>query len=108
MDVNKDKPGIISWSIWRKAMKLWADEAILCQTLKKWYKLGNDLHWTWPSYYNFTNDCLYVQTMDGLLLYCCNPQNPCTFDNSQHVQWTPTDKTALVKVMLQMGHLHGK
>eukprot|EP00957_Ditylum_brightwellii_P105265 8024167-Ditylum_brightwellii.AAC.1 len=27
-----------------------------------------------------------------------NLQNPGTFNNSQHVQWTPTEKTAPVKV----------
>eukprot|EP00957_Ditylum_brightwellii_P173548 13213476-Ditylum_brightwellii.AAC.1 len=30
-------------------------------------------------------------------MYQHNPQNPCTFDNSQHIQWTLTDKTAPVK-----------
>eukprot|EP00957_Ditylum_brightwellii_P210917 15365547-Ditylum_brightwellii.AAC.1 len=59
MDINQDKPGIISWRLWRKAMKLWADEDTLCQPLGKWYKSGNDLDQTWPSYYNFTNDCSY-------------------------------------------------
>eukprot|EP00957_Ditylum_brightwellii_P052054 3948603-Ditylum_brightwellii.AAC.1 len=43
--------------------------------------------------------------MDGFLLYCHNPQNPCTFNNSQYVQWTPTDKTAPVKVMTTDGTL---
>eukprot|EP00957_Ditylum_brightwellii_P051798 3928196-Ditylum_brightwellii.AAC.1 len=28
-----------------------------------------------------------------------NPQNPCTFSNSQHMQWTLTQKTAPVKVI---------
>eukprot|EP00957_Ditylum_brightwellii_P024942 1885858-Ditylum_brightwellii.AAC.1 len=36
--------------------------------------------------------------MDDFLIYNCNPQNPGTFDNSQHVQWTPTEKTAPVKI----------
>eukprot|EP00957_Ditylum_brightwellii_P022233 1678247-Ditylum_brightwellii.AAC.1 len=80
-------------------MKLWADEDTLHQPLGKWYKSGDDLNWTWPSYYDFTNDCVYVQTVDGFLLYCRNPQHPCTFHKSQHVQWTPTDKIAPVKVM---------
>eukprot|EP00957_Ditylum_brightwellii_P061629 4676579-Ditylum_brightwellii.AAC.1 len=48
MGVNQDKPGIISWQLWRKAMKLWTDENTLHQPLGKWYKLGNDLDWTWP------------------------------------------------------------
>eukprot|EP00957_Ditylum_brightwellii_P088293 6725961-Ditylum_brightwellii.AAC.1 len=98
MDVNQDKPGIICWWLWRKAMKLWADEKTLHQPFGKWYKLGNDLKHTWPSYYNFTNDCLYVRTIDGFFLHCRNLQNPCTLKNSQHVQWIPTEKTAPVKV----------
>eukprot|EP00957_Ditylum_brightwellii_P040639 3075891-Ditylum_brightwellii.AAC.1 len=98
MDVNQEIPGIISWRLWRKAMKLWADEEILCQPLGKWYKSGNDLECTWPSYYGFTNDYLYVYTMDSFLLYHCNPQDPGTFDNSQYVQWTPTEKNTPVKV----------
>eukprot|EP00957_Ditylum_brightwellii_P203708 15335879-Ditylum_brightwellii.AAC.1 len=90
MDVNQDKPGIISWRLWRKAMTLWTDEETICQPLGEWYKSGNDLNWTCPSYYNFTNDCLY---------------NTCTFNNSQHVQWTPTGKTAPVKVKTTDGTL---
>eukprot|EP00957_Ditylum_brightwellii_P018434 1386807-Ditylum_brightwellii.AAC.1 len=43
-------------------------------------------------------DHLENGTMDSSLLYCHNPHNPSTFDNSQHVQWTPTEKTAPVKV----------
>eukprot|EP00957_Ditylum_brightwellii_P196360 14960855-Ditylum_brightwellii.AAC.1 len=38
MDVNQDKPSIISWRLWRKAMKLWANEDTLHQSLGKWYK----------------------------------------------------------------------
>eukprot|EP00957_Ditylum_brightwellii_P041284 3125588-Ditylum_brightwellii.AAC.1 len=98
MNVNQDKPGIISWQLWRKAMKLWADEGTLHQPLGEWYNLGNDFEHTWPSYHNFTNDCLYVCTLDNFLLYCHNPQNPGTFYNSQHVQWTPTVKISQVKV----------
>eukprot|EP00957_Ditylum_brightwellii_P128402 9792887-Ditylum_brightwellii.AAC.1 len=49
MDVNQDKPGIISWWLWKKAMKLRADEDTLYQPLEKWYKLENDLDWTWPT-----------------------------------------------------------
>eukprot|EP00957_Ditylum_brightwellii_P059864 4544701-Ditylum_brightwellii.AAC.1 len=105
MDVNQDKPGIISWQLWRNAMKLWADEDTLCQPLGKWYKWGNDLNWTWPSYPDFTNYCLYVQTIDSFLQYCCNPQNLCTFNNSQHAQWTPTEKTAPVKVKTTDGSI---
>eukprot|EP00957_Ditylum_brightwellii_P111713 8520499-Ditylum_brightwellii.AAC.1 len=48
MNVNQDKPGIISWQLWREAMKLWADDETLCQPLGKWYKLGNFLKRTWP------------------------------------------------------------
>eukprot|EP00957_Ditylum_brightwellii_P055725 4222612-Ditylum_brightwellii.AAC.1 len=33
MNANQDKPGIISWWLWRKPMKLWADEDTLCQPL---------------------------------------------------------------------------
>eukprot|EP00957_Ditylum_brightwellii_P054097 4097562-Ditylum_brightwellii.AAC.1 len=50
MVVNQDKSGIISWRIWRKAMKLWVDETTLCQPLGKWYKSGNDLDWTWTTF----------------------------------------------------------
>eukprot|EP00957_Ditylum_brightwellii_P042253 3199891-Ditylum_brightwellii.AAC.1 len=78
-------------------MRIWADEETLCEPLGKWYTSGNELDSTWPSYYDFTNDCLYVWTIDGCLMYWCNPQNPCTFNDSQHVQWTPTDKTVPVK-----------
>eukprot|EP00957_Ditylum_brightwellii_P189463 14421311-Ditylum_brightwellii.AAC.2 len=46
MNINQDKPGIISWRLWRKAMKLWADEETFCQPLGKWYKLGNYLKHT--------------------------------------------------------------
>eukprot|EP00957_Ditylum_brightwellii_P178706 13612065-Ditylum_brightwellii.AAC.1 len=35
MDINPDKSSIISWRIWRKAMKLWADEDTLHQPLGK-------------------------------------------------------------------------
>eukprot|EP00957_Ditylum_brightwellii_P145259 11063462-Ditylum_brightwellii.AAC.1 len=35
MDINQDKPGILSWWLWRKAMKFWADEDTLCQLLGK-------------------------------------------------------------------------
>eukprot|EP00957_Ditylum_brightwellii_P103289 7872224-Ditylum_brightwellii.AAC.1 len=98
MTINQDKPGIISWQLWRKAMKLWVDEGTLSQPLGKWYKWENDLECTWPSYYNFTNDWLYIHTMGGFLLYCCNPQNPCKFNNSQYVQWTPIEKTTPVNV----------
>eukprot|EP00957_Ditylum_brightwellii_P195731 14912378-Ditylum_brightwellii.AAC.1 len=38
MKMNQDKPG----------------EETLCQPLGKWYKSGNDLEHTWPSYYNST------------------------------------------------------
>eukprot|EP00957_Ditylum_brightwellii_P067955 5159106-Ditylum_brightwellii.AAC.1 len=78
MDVNQDKLGIISWRLWRKAVKIWVDEDTLCQPLGKWYKSGNDLNQTWPSYYDLTNDCLY---------------------------WTHTDKIASVKVVTKDGTL---
>eukprot|EP00957_Ditylum_brightwellii_P211335 15366059-Ditylum_brightwellii.AAC.1 len=43
MDINQDKPGIVNWQLWRRAMKIWADEDTLHQPLGKWYKSGNDL-----------------------------------------------------------------
>eukprot|EP00957_Ditylum_brightwellii_P000300 23895-Ditylum_brightwellii.AAC.2 len=35
MDINQEKLGIISWQLWRKAMKLWADEETLSKPLGK-------------------------------------------------------------------------
>eukprot|EP00957_Ditylum_brightwellii_P023505 1773545-Ditylum_brightwellii.AAC.1 len=101
MDVNQDKPGIISWQLWWKAMRIWADEDALQQPLGSWYKLGNELDRNQLSYYVSTKDCFYIWTMDGFLMYRRNPQNPCTFDNSQHMQWIPTEKTAPVKVVMR-------
>eukprot|EP00957_Ditylum_brightwellii_P017835 1343213-Ditylum_brightwellii.AAC.1 len=35
MDMNQDKTGIISWRLWMKVMKIWADEDTLHQPLGK-------------------------------------------------------------------------
>eukprot|EP00957_Ditylum_brightwellii_P055406 4198646-Ditylum_brightwellii.AAC.1 len=38
MDINQDKPEIVSWQLWQKAMQFWANEDALHQPLGRWYK----------------------------------------------------------------------
>eukprot|EP00957_Ditylum_brightwellii_P132697 10118740-Ditylum_brightwellii.AAC.1 len=43
MAIDQQKPGKVSWILWRKAMSLWANELMLCKPLGKWYKYGDEL-----------------------------------------------------------------
>eukprot|EP00957_Ditylum_brightwellii_P074313 5646481-Ditylum_brightwellii.AAC.1 len=85
MDINQDKPGIVSWWLWRKAMKMWAGPGLVIMILQM---------------------IAYVHTIGGFLLYHHNPQHPSTFNNSQHVQWTPTNKAAPRKMTCHNGGVY--
>jgi hypothetical protein len=41
MKIHQQKPGPVSWGVWRKAVALWAKEYNLNVPLKEWYFLAS-------------------------------------------------------------------
>eukprot|EP00957_Ditylum_brightwellii_P091232 6946199-Ditylum_brightwellii.AAC.1 len=95
MDVNQVKPGIVSWQLWRRGMKIWADGEILRKPLGRWYHSGDKLERHWPSYHDFALDCLYVMREGGVIQYMRNLLDQCKFDYCQEVAWTSSEKMSL-------------
>eukprot|EP00957_Ditylum_brightwellii_P205736 15345169-Ditylum_brightwellii.AAC.1 len=98
MEVNQKKPGIVSWQLWWEAMKIWADNKTLRKSLGRWYYSGDKLKRHWPSYYDFTLDCLYVRREGRVVQYRRNLLDPCKFNHGQEVTWTPSKKVSPVSV----------
>eukprot|EP00957_Ditylum_brightwellii_P198846 15156679-Ditylum_brightwellii.AAC.1 len=82
MDVNQEKPGIVSWWLWRKAMKIWADNEILRKPLGR--------------------------REGGVIQYRRNLLDPCKFDHGQEVAWTPSEKVSPMSVSTQDGDMTWK
>eukprot|EP00957_Ditylum_brightwellii_P002298 177146-Ditylum_brightwellii.AAC.1 len=98
MDVNQKTPGIVSWQLWRKVMKIWAYDETLHKSLGRWYYSRDKPERHWPSYYDFVLDCLYVRREGGVIQYVRNPLKPCKFDHGQEVAWTPSEKVSPMSV----------
>eukprot|EP00957_Ditylum_brightwellii_P096401 7341363-Ditylum_brightwellii.AAC.1 len=94
MEVNQKKPGKVSWQLWRKAMKILADDKIIRKPLDRWYYSEDKLKRHCLSYYDFTFDCLYVWREGGIIQFRRNPLDPCKFDHGQEVAWTPSEKVS--------------
>eukprot|EP00957_Ditylum_brightwellii_P074081 5629271-Ditylum_brightwellii.AAC.1 len=84
-------------------MTIWADGEILRKPIGQWYYSGDKLERQWPSYYNFTLDCLYVCWEGGFIQYWRNLLDPCTFDHRQEVSWTPSEEASPVSIFTQDG-----
>eukprot|EP00957_Ditylum_brightwellii_P034978 2651421-Ditylum_brightwellii.AAC.1 len=65
--------------------EIWADDEILCKPLGRWYYSGDKLKRQWPSYYDFTLDCLYVRKEERVIQCRRNLLDPCKFDHGQEV-----------------------
>eukprot|EP00957_Ditylum_brightwellii_P075850 5764788-Ditylum_brightwellii.AAC.1 len=93
MPINQERPGKISWWLWRKALPIWATDNILKQPLGKWYNYSNELDWMWPSYYDFIDEHLYVKASDAFIQYSKNCINE--FVKGESISWSPSESSAL-------------
>eukprot|EP00957_Ditylum_brightwellii_P074931 5694540-Ditylum_brightwellii.AAC.1 len=82
-------------------MKIWADDETLSKLLSRWYYSGDKLDRHWPSYYDFTLDCLYIRREGVVIQYRRNLLVPCKFNHGQEVAWISSEKVPSVSVLTQ-------